>query len=68
MKSFETQIYLTQFKQWQSIHRTSFRNDGDPYRYPSMENAQKSLDICYPDHKDSELRIVEVNQLPNIII
>ena len=58
--AFEIQIFVKYEKttpEWKSVRPSR----GDPYRFPTFEEAERNLRMCYPDLAGtSKARIVQV--------
>lgn len=62
---FEMQIKIED--EWKSIRATGAK---EPYRYETRREAERMLDICYPDQRredrldgaNNQCRVVEVNR------
>lgn len=62
MNKYEFQILIfdptTRKKTWKSVHPTN----GKPYQYNTKGEAQRMLDMCYPDVFPEEKRVINVNK------
>ena len=41
--------------EWRSVHPTG----GKPYEYETREEADRMLNICYPEQTSNEVRVIE---------